>query len=222
MLTLHHLEMSRSTRILWMLEELGVDYEIVEHKRNPKTFQAEPTLQEIHPLGKSPVLADGDAVIAESGAILTYLVEKTGKLAPAPGTDAWRRYTYYLHYPEGSLMPFLTMTLVFQRVASSPAPFFLRPVLKGVRDKVSQAFLTPNLKRHIAFLESEIGSRDWWAGEELTAADVQMSYPVLALVDRASHLADMPNLTRWIRQVEQRPAYQRALEKGGEPLPTRE
>jgi len=219
-LKVHHLEMSRSTRILWMLEELGLDYELVEHKRNPKTFQAEPTLRAVHPLGKSPILTDGDTVVAESGAILTYLVEKTGQLAPEPGTEAWRRYVYYLHYPEGSLMPFLTMTLVFHKVATSPAPFFLRPVLKGVRDKVSDAFLRPNLERHIAFLEAELGDREFWAGDALTAADIQMSYPVLALVDRSGGLAEMPNLERWIRTIEQRPAYQRALDKGGAPLPS--
>src|SRR5215510_1009006 len=157
MITVHHLNNSRSHRVLWLLEELELPYEIVKYERDPMTLLAPAQLRAIHPLGKSPVITDGDAKLAESGAILEYLVEThgKGKLAPAPGTAAYRDYRYFMHYAEGSLMPFLVMKLVFNKVKAE-APFLVRPIAKGISGMVSSRFLDPNLKAHVAFLADHL------------------------------------------------------------------
>jgi glutathione S-transferase len=213
MLTVHHLNNSRSQRVLWLLEELGVPYEIVKYERDPKTSLAPEAMQKIHPLGKSPVVTDDGAVLAESGAILEYLVEKygSGKLAPKPGTPEFQKYRYYMHYAEGSLMPFLLLRLIFSRVKAK-APFLVRPIARAIADTVDSQFVAPNLKRHVAFLDGELAKSPWFAGE-FSAADIQMVYPMEAIAARFPGAPD--RLKDWVTRAHERPAYKRALEKGG-------
>lgn len=217
MITVHHLNNSRSQRVLWLLEELEVPYEIVKYERDPKTLLAPPTLQAVHPLGKSPVITDGANTIAESGAILEYLVEAYGKgrLVPPVGTPAYRDYRYFMHYAEGSLMPYLLLKLVFAKVKSAPVPFFVKPVVKKIANTVSSQFVTPNLKRHLKFLGDHLEKHAYFAGDELTVADIQMSYPLEAIVERALDLEPSPKLLALARTFQDRPAYKRALERGG-------
>ncbi len=221
MITLHHLENSRSQRVLWLLEELGLPYQVQRYARDPKTMLAPPELARVHPLGKSPVITDGEGAqrvtVAESGAIIEYLVETygAGRLRPAAGTAEARRYTYWLHFAEGSAMPPLLMKLVFDKVRSAPVPFFIKPVVKGVADKVTSSFIAPNISRQLDFMETELASRDWFAGPEFTAADIQMSFPLEAAAARAGLNASRPRLMGWLSRIHARPAYQRALEAGG-------
>jgi len=210
MLTVHHLNNSRSQRVLWLLEELEVPYEIVKYERDPKTSLAPDALRAIHPLGKSPVITDDGTTVAESGAIMEYLVEKSGRMAPAPGTPDFQRYRYFLHYAEGSLMPFLLMRLITGRMRK--APFLVRPIAKAIAGKVDAGFVTPNLERHVAFLADELASREWFAGD-LSAADCQMLFPMQAI---ATRMRNAPKrISEWVARAEARPAYQRALAKGG-------
>jgi len=216
-ITVHHLNNSRSQRVLWMLEELELPYEIVRYERDPATMLAPASLEAIHPLGKSPVLVDGDATLAESGAILEYLVETYGKgrFAPPAGTQAYRDYRYFMHYAEGSLMPYLVMKLVFRRVKEAKLPFFVKPIAKKIADRVSGDFIDPNLRRHLAFLGAHLEHHRWFAGDELTAADIQMSFPVEGAVARAAGLGVSPRLAEFVKRCRERPAFQRALARGG-------
>ena len=216
MITVHHLNNSRSQRVLWLLEELGVQYEIKRYQRDPKTMLAPPELRAIHPLGKSPVITDGDLTIAESGAIIEYLLDRYGEgwLRPASNTPDRLRFTYWLHYAEGSVMPLLVMSLVFSKLPKQPMPFFIRPIVKGIADKVGSVFLRPQLKTHLAFMEAELGKTAWFAGSEFTAADIQMSFAVEAANVRGG-LNGYPQLAAWLQQIHSRPAYARALERGG-------
>jgi len=217
MIVVHHLNNSRSQRVLWLLEELGVPYEIVFYQRDPTTMLAPPALRAVHPLGKSPVISDGEVVVAESGAIVEYLVDThgQGRLAPAAGTPERRRYTYWLHYAEGSAMPPLLMALIFSKVRNAPAPFFVKPIARGIADKVMKAFVGPQIKTHLDFMEGELATRDWFAGDAFSAADIQMSFPLEAAATRGGLDARYPRLTAWLARIHARPAYQRALEKGG-------
>ena len=217
MIILHHLENSRSQRVLWLLEELGLEYEIVRYQRDPATLLAPPDLRKIHPLGKSPVIVDQGVTVAESGAIIEYIVERygNGRLAPAPNSPGRPRYTYWIHYAEGSPMPLLLMKLVFSRIRKSPAPFFVRPVLRQVVDRVSNYFLDPQLRLHLDYMEGELARAPWFAGDEFTAADIQMSFPLEAAASRAGLDASRPRLMDWLQRIHARPAYQRALERGG-------
>jgi len=217
MITLHHLENSRSQRVLWLLEELGLPYELKRYKRNPQTKLAPPELLRVHPLGKSPVITDGDITIAESGAIVEYLIDTSGqgRLRPAAGTPEQRRYTYWLHFAEGSAMPFLLLQLVFEKVRTAPVPFFIKPVLKGVADKVTAGFIAPNLKQQLAYMEAELGRAPWFAVSEFSGADVQMSYPVEAAALGDGLAGRYPKLADWLARIHARPAYQRALTAGG-------
>jgi glutathione S-transferase len=214
MITVHHLNNSRSQRVLWLLEELEIPYEIVKYERDPKTMLAPPSLRAVHPLGKSPVITDGGATIAESGAILEYLVDTYGKgtMVPPRGTEANRLYHYFMHYAEGSIMPYLLLKLVFTRVQSD-APILIRPVAKAIAGRVSQHFIDPNLANHIKFLTDHLTKHAWFTGDEITAADVQMSYPVEAAVARAA--IGTPTLADWVAKIKARPAFQRALTRGG-------
>jgi glutathione S-transferase len=216
MITVHHLNNSRSQRVLWLLEELELPYEIVKYERDPKTMLAPASLRAIHPLGKSPVITDGDATLAESGAILEYLVETYGKgaLAPAPGTPAYRHYRYFMHYAEGSLMPLLVMKLVFNKVKTD-APLLIRPIAKVIAGTVSRRFLDPNLATHLGFLGGHLAKHTWFAGDAFTAADVQMSFPVEGAVTRSGDRIPPP-LTEWLGRIQARPAYRRAIERGGD------
>ena len=216
MITVHHLENSRSQRVLWLLEELGLPYTVQRYARDKKTMLAPPELLRVHPLGKSPVITDGDITVAESGAIVEYLLDThgNGRLRGAPGTDAQRRYTYWLHFAEGSAMPFLLLKLVFDKVVAAPMPFFVKPIVKGVAQQVGKAFITPNLQRQLAYMNSELQQRAWFAGADFSAADVQMSFPLEAAAARAG-LGAYPALTDWLARIHARPGYQRALSVGG-------
>ncbi len=218
MLTLHHLENSRSHRASWALEELGLPYEIVKYARDPETLRAPPSLRAVHPLGKSPVLVDGEHALAESGAILEYLVETYGggRLIPPPGSPGRLRYRYWLHYAEGSLMPLLLLKLVMKRIAGGPMPFFVQPVAKKVSATVQSTFLDPQLRTHLEFVERELGKSTYFAGDELTAADIQMSFPLEAARARAGVPGERtPRIAAFLERIHARPAYQRALERGG-------
>ena len=214
MITVHHLNNSRSQRVLWLLEELEVPYEIVRYERDKETMLAPASLKKVHPLGKSPVVVDGDQKLVESGAVLTYLAEKygSGKLAPAHGTPEWTKWNYWMHYAEGSAMPPLLLALIFAKVKNAPVPFFIKPISRGIADKVMSSFVTPQLETHFDFMESEVG--EWFANDAFSAADVQMSFPVEAARARNA-LNGRPKLTAWLEKIHARPAYQRALEKGG-------
>ena len=216
MITVHHLNNSRSQRILWLLEELGLGYEIVRYQRDAQTGLAPPALLKVHPLGKSPVVTDGDLTLAESGAIIEYFVERygNGALVPAAGMPERLRYTYWLHFAEGSAMPMMVMKLVFNRVERAKMPFFARPIARGIAGKVKGGFIEPNLERIVGYMEAELGRSEWFAGDAFTAADIQMSFPVEAAMARGS--GERANLARFLERIHARPAYRRALEKGGE------
>ena len=217
MITVHHLNNSRSQRILWLLEELGVPYEVKRYERDAKTMLAPPALLAIHSLGKSPVIVDGAVTVAESGAIIEYLVDRhgRGRLIPPAGTQQRLRYTYWLHYAEGSAMPPLLLKLVFDRVANSGAPWPMSAVARRIAGTVQSAFIGPQLTRHLDYMESELAAYNWFAGEEFTAADVQMSFPLEAAASRAGLNAGRPHLTAFLGRIHARGAYQRALERGG-------
>lgn len=201
-ITVHHLENSRSQRVLWLLEELALPYQVKRYERNPKTMLAPPELRRIHPLGKSPVIVDGDSTIAETGAILDYLVEKAdGRLGPPANRAGVLRYRHFLHYAEGSLMPPLLVKLVLSRV----------PLL----GKVAQRKFQPMIDVHLDYVESELTTRPWFAGDDFTAADVMMSFPLEAARARAGLDASRPHTTAWLDTIHARPAYSRALAAGG-------
>ncbi|GGD53842.1 glutathione S-transferase [Pseudoxanthomonas indica] len=217
MITVHHLNNSRSQRVLWLLEELGLDYTVVRYQRDPATMLAPPSLRAVHPLGKSPVLVDADNILAESGAVLEYLVERydaARTFAPSPGTAEHLRYRYWLHYAEGSAMPPMLLSLVFARIKKAPMPFFARPIARSIADKALRGFVGPQLKLHLDYMEGELGKNRWFAGENFSAADIQMSFPIEAAAARAG-LQNHPRLADFLTRIHARPAYQRALEQGG-------
>ncbi len=217
MIVVHHLNNSRSQRILWLLEELGLDYEIKRYERNPKTMLAPPELKAVHPLGKSPVITDGDLVVAESGAIVEYLIDRygNGRLVPAAGTPERLRYTYFLHFAEGSAMSPLLMKLVFDKIENGPMPFFAKPIARSIARKVKDSFIMPNIRSQLDFLEAELGKSSWFAGEEFSAADIQMSFALEAAASRGGLGSQYPRLAGFLQRIHARPAYQRALERGG-------
>jgi glutathione S-transferase len=217
MIIVHHLNNSRSQRVLWLLEELGLDYELRRYNRDPATMLAPPELRAIHPLGKSPVITDGDKVLAESGAILEYLVETygQGRLVPAPGTPERLRYRYWMHYAEGSAMPPLLLKLVFDRVGKARMPFFVRPVARAIAAKARDSFIQPQIDLHLDFMEGELERSTWFAGDGFTAADVQMSFPLEAAAARGGLDGLRPRLMEYLARIHARPAYQRALARGG-------
>jgi glutathione S-transferase len=222
MIVVHHLNNSRSQRILWLLEELGVPYDVKRYQRNAQTMLAPPELKAVHPLGKSPVVQDGGTVLAESGAIIEYLADRygEGRLARPHGSDARFRYIYWLHYAEGSAMPPLLMKLIFDKVASAPMPFFAKPIVRKVHASVMAAFIGPQLELHLDYLEralgeGELGKREWFVDGGFSAADIQMSFPIETAVARGGLDASRPRLMDWLRRIHSRPAYQRAIERGG-------
>jgi glutathione S-transferase len=217
MITVHHLNNSRSQRVLWLLEELGAGYEVKPYQRDPETMLAPPELLAVHPLGKSPVITDGTHTIAESGAIIEYLVDRygDGRLKPAVGSPERLRYTYWLHFAEGSAMPPLLLRLIFNRIAAGPMPFFVKPVARAISAKVNEAFIAPNLARQLKFMESELAAREWFVGDEFSAADIQMSFPLEVARQRAGLNESYPKLMRFLQRIHDRPAYQRALSAGG-------
>lgn len=218
MIVVHHLNNSRSQRVLWLLEELGLPYEIKRYQRDPKTMLAPPALRAVHPLGKSPVITDGDLTLAESGAIIEYLVERygEGRLSPISGTPAYLRYRYWLHYAEGSLMSPLLLKLVFDKIEKSPMPFFAKPIAKAISGKTKTAFITPQIATHLDYLESELQQNTWFVSDIFSAADIQLSFPIEAAASRGGLDASRPRLMEYLKRIHARPAYQRAIEQGGE------
>ena len=216
MIVVHHLNNSRSQRVLWLLEELGLDYEIKFYQREP-SMRAPAALRAVHPLGKSPVITDGENTIAETGAIVEYLVDGYGKgrLIPPPDTKARLRYTYWLHYAEGSLMPPLLMSLIASRIAGPQVPWLARPIAKRIAATLRDTFIDPSIKLHLDFIESELTGRAYFCGDEFTAADVQMSFPLEAASMRAGLDPSRPKTWDWLQRIHARAPYQRALEKGG-------
>ena len=218
MIVVHHLNNSRSQRILWLLEELGLDYDIKRYQRDPATMLAPPALREVHPLGKSPVITDGELTLAESGAIIEYLVERygEGRLAPRPGTPERLRYIHWMHYAEGSAMPPLLLQLVFGRLDKGSMPFFVRPVARAIKNRVKASFIEPRINQNLDYMEGELGRHPWFAGAEFTAADIQMSFPVEAAAARGGLNRSRPKLMAFLERIHARPAYRRAIERGGD------
>ena len=216
MIIVHHLNDSRSQRVLWLLEELGLPYEVRRHQRDAKTRLAPPELRAVHPLGKAPVIEDGDVRVAETGAIVEYLLEThgAGRLRPPAGTEDGRRFTYWLHYAEGSAMPPLLLKLVFGLLPSR-SPALLKPLVRGIAAKAQSGFVDPQVKTHVAFWEAELGRSAWFAGDDFSAADIMMSFPVEAGADRAFDRSAHPRLDAFLQTIHARPAYRRALERGG-------
>lgn len=217
MIVVHHLNNSRSQRILWLLEELGLDYEVVKHQRDPVTNLAPPELIAVHPLGKMPVIRDGDLTLAESGAIIEYVLGRygNGRLVPAAGTPERVRYLYWMHYAEGSGMPLLLLHVIFDQIEKARVPFFIRPVTRGLAARVRQMLVQPQLDRNFDFLEAELGANEWFAGPEMTAADIQMSFMLEAAAARSGLDDKRPKLMAWLDRIHARPAYARAIERGG-------
>jgi len=202
MIVVHHLNNSRSQRVLWLLEEMAVPYEVVRYQRDRQTMLAPPELRRIHPLGKSPVVEADGKTLAETGLIIEYLVERHGPaLMPERGTDAYWRWKYWLHYAEGSLMPPLLLKLVIDRLGLLAFP--ARPFVKS------------QLELHLDYLEAELGAAPWFVGERFSAADIMLSFPLEAAADRAGLDATRPKLMDFLERIHARPAYKRALEKGG-------
>lgn len=218
MLTVHHLEHSRSLRILWLLEELGLEYGIRFYARDPETALAPPELMEIHPLGKAPVITDGDVTVAESGAIIEYLAYEydDGTLRPPEGTSERRAYTYWLHYAEGTFAPLMTISLILGRIESAKMPFFVKPVARGIVARVRDGYLDRNVGRNLDFMEATLGKSRWFAGDTFTAADIQMSFALEAAAVRTNLESGYPRLADFLGRVHARPAYRKATEKGGE------
>ncbi len=218
MIVVHHLNNSRSQRVLWLLEELGLAYDVKRYERDKETMLAPPEIKRIHPLGKSPVVTDGDLTLAESGAIIEYLVERYGNgcFAPARELPAYLRYRYWLHYAEGSLMPPLLLKLVFDKIEKAPMPFFVKPIAKAISEKAKSSFIMPQLNTHLDYLEAELGKAKWFVGDEFSAADVQLSFPIEAAAARGGLNASRPRLMDFLKRIHARPAYQRAVERGGE------
>jgi len=216
MLIVHHLENSRSHRILWLLEELGVDYEIKRYERDKTSNLAPPELLAVHPLGKSPVISDDDLTIAESGLIVEYLIGKygNGRLIPAAGTPAHLQFRYWMHYAEGTFMPLMIISLILNRIESAPVPFFLKPVTKQIASKAMAAYAGPNIKLNLAYLEEALQNSTWFCGDEMTGADILLSFPIEAAATRTD-LSEYPALNEFRQRIRALPAYQRAIEKGG-------
>lgn len=218
MIVVHHLEASRSQRVLWALEELGVEYEVKKYLRDKETMLAPKELRDVHPLGKSPVVTDDGRTYAESAAILEHLLDKygNGRLVPKAGTTEHDRYRYWMHYAEGSVMPALLLKLIFGRMQSGKGvPFLARPIVRAVGNKVCDTFVDKNLANHLDWIESELGKSTWFAGDELSMADIQMSFPVEAAVMRAGGDGKRPRMAAFVERIHARDAYKRAIEKGG-------
>ena len=217
MIQLHHLNDSRSQRIIWMLEELELDYEIKRYQRDANTSLAPDSLKRVHPLGKAPVLTDGDITLAESGAIIDYLAQRYGSqaLLPTVNTDTWWDYVYWLHYAEGSLMPPLLMRHVFDKMAQAPMPFFMRPLVKKLVAGVNDAFLNQQIHTHLNFVADHLACHEWFLGEQFSAADIQMSFPLEAAMHSAKLADYYPRIKAYVAQLQARPAYLQALQKSG-------
>ena len=223
MITVHHLNNSRSQRILWMLEELNQEYEIIGYERDLKTLQGPKSLRNIHPLGKSPVITDDSSgkqiLIAESGAIIEYLLQNYGKnsslVIPETGSQQERDYLYWLHFSEGSLMPPLLLRLIFERVKKARVPFFVKPITKAVADKVLTEYVNPNINRLLDFVEASLKGKNWFLGDQLSGADIQMSFPLETSLARGLVNEHYTCIQSYVERIHEQPGYQAALKKGG-------
>ena len=211
MLIIHHLEKSRSQRILWLLEELGLDYQVKEYKRDPKTFLAPSSARQIHPLGKFPILEDSGTKAVESGAIIEYILEKygQGKLQPQPGTPEAAQFRYWLHAAEGSFMPLLVMKLLFQKITQPPVPFFIRPISKLISGQVGKSYINPSLKSHLDYLEHHLKSHKYLTGNDFSAADIQMSFAVAGVLERAENANQYQNIKKYFENISSRECYKK-------------
>ncbi len=217
MLTVHHLNNSRSQRVLWLLEELELDYAVRRYERDARTLRAPPELRAVHPLGKSPVVVDGERVVAETGAIVEYLLQRygNGRLQPAADSDDALRFRYWMHYAEGSAMPPLVLKLISQRIAGAPMPFFARPIARRIARTLQAEVVDPQLALHLGYIDSELRRTGWFAGDAFSAADIQMSFPLEAAASRAPQ-PGLAAIADFLQRIHARPAYRRALERGGE------
>jgi glutathione S-transferase len=217
MIVVHHLENSRSQRVLWLLEELGVSYEVKRYERNKTTNLAPPELMKIHPTGTSPDIDDGGAVIAETGAIVEHLIEArgSGRFQPARGGPDWGRYRYWMHAAEGSFMPPLVLVLMLNRMETAPMPFFARPIAKRLTGAVRAGYLDQTIAALFGYLDAELGKSSFLAGEEITGADIMMSFPAEALMQRGPAALKTARIKAYVERLHARPAYRRALERGG-------
>jgi glutathione S-transferase len=215
MITVHHLNNSRSQRVLWLLEELALPYEVKRYQRDAKTMLAPPELKAVHPLGKSPVITDNGRTVAETGAIIDYIIERhgNGRFAPAPGTDERLRYTYWMHYAEGSAMTPLLLKLVFTRMPLS-APGLLRGLVKSIAKQGEARVADPQIRTHLDYWDTELGKSEWFAGSNFTAADIMMSFPIEAAAARGD-ARTRPRVAAFLDRIHARPAYRAALDKGG-------
>lgn len=223
MITVHHLENSQSIRILWLLEELGVDYELKHYKRvGPQTLAPE-EYKNLHQIGTSPTVTDGELVLPETGAIMDYILDKypSATLRPEPNSSQRVRYLYWMHATQASFMPLMLDALIFKRMISK-APFFLRPVMSFVVNKVRDGYLWVRYRRHLGYIEQELSRSTWLSGEELTAADIVMGYCLEVAEVRGGIGKEYPNVQEFLKRIRKRSAYQRAVEKGGEFTPLAE
>lgn len=217
MITLYALKQSRAYRIAWLLELLGVNYDIEVSERNVETHLAPESLKKIHPLGKSPMIKDGNLVLAESGTIVEYLINKYGQhTALKPRYDAanYTDYLFWLHYAEGSLMPLLVMSLVFRKIDVQKMPFYAKPIARKITDGVRNSFINPQLKLHLAFIEQSLHNKTWLLGETLTGADIMMGFPLQAALSRTDMA--LPAITAYVERIESEPAYVRAEQRIGQ------
>mgnify|MGYP002629538532 CR=1 FL=1 len=217
MIKVHHLETSRSSRLLWLLEELGLSYDVVTYQRDPKTIRAPESMKAVHPLGRSPLLEIDGRILAESGAIMEYLTEREGKLGAA-SVESRHAYQYWLHYAEGSAMTPILVKLLTSGIRNASVPFFMRPIMRTIANRVDKTYTDNELRTHFNWIETALSEREYFAGHRFSAADVQMSYPIQGSFVRGDRLPERPHTVAWLQRMESRPAYQRALEKGGEPM----
>ncbi len=216
MITVHHLEDSRSQRVLWLLEELGLEYEIKRYERDKETRLAPASLKKVHPLGKSPVIDVDGRTVAETGAIVEFLIDNfgDGALKPPAGGDAALKYTYWLHFAEGSAMPQLLLMLFFSQIKEAKMPFFAKPIAKSIADRVLNSYVNPNVRAQLSYIDAELKNNEWLAGDTLTGADIMMSFPMEAAMSRTS-LKPYKRIVDYVKRIQARPAYQAALERGG-------
>ena len=217
MIVVHHLNNSRSQRVLWALEELGVPYEIKHYKRDLKTNLAPASLKKVHPLGKSPVITDGDITVAESGAIIEYLAQTYGQdhFIPEANTQAHRQYLYWLHFAEGTLMQQLLLKLILEKAVQRSMPFLIKPIAKGIMKKIMAGYVGPNIKASLDLIENHLKNNEWFAGNELSGADIQMSFPLEAWAARKPADQNYPTIVAFVKRFQAREAYQKALKSGG-------
>ena len=215
MIIVHHLEHSRSQRILWLLEELGLEYEVKSYKRDKKTNLAPLALKAVHPLGKSPVITDGSLTIAETAVIIDYIIQTygQGRLLPKAGPESERSYRYWMHYAEGSAMQPLLLKLVCDNIALK-SPWIIRSIARAIAERIRATLVTSQLEDHITYWENALARTGWFAGEHMTAADIMMSFPLEAAATRAG-AGSRPNIKAFLETIHALPAYKAALARGG-------